>query len=80
MKKGKLASFYKENKQLLLFIVLMLTFRSSFADWYDVPTGSMKPTSGPSVLHSNTRLCSLVVVTCRTTGLRKESRDTQDGV
>ncbi len=44
MKKGKLTSFYKENKQLLLFIVLMLTFRSSFADWYDVPTGSMKPT------------------------------------
>lgn len=44
MKKGKLVSIYKENKQLLLFIVLMFTFRSSFADWYDVPTGSMKPT------------------------------------
>lgn len=44
MKKGKLISIYQENKQLLLFIVLMFTFRSSFADWYDVPTGSMKPT------------------------------------
>lgn len=44
MKKGKVASLYQENKQLLLFIVLMFTFRSSFADWYDVPTGSMKPT------------------------------------
>lgn len=44
MEKGKLVSFYRENKQLLLFIVLMFTFRSSFADWYDVPTGSMKPT------------------------------------
>ncbi|WP_414827922.1 signal peptidase I [Alteromonas sp. H39] len=44
MIKGKLSSLFKENKQLLLFIVLMFTFRSSFADWYDVPTGSMKPT------------------------------------
>lgn len=44
MKKGKLRAFYNENKQLLWFIALMLCFRSSFADWYDVPTGSMKPT------------------------------------
>ncbi|RYV03712.1 signal peptidase I [Shewanella sp. OPT22] len=34
----------KENKSLLLFLVLMSVFRSAVADWYTVPTGSMKPT------------------------------------
>ena len=33
-----------ENKSLLLFILLVMMFRSSFADWNTVPTGSMKPT------------------------------------
>ncbi|WP_231295699.1 signal peptidase I [Colwellia sp. PAMC 21821] len=33
-----------ENKSLLLFVSLMLVFRSAVADWNDVPTGSMKPT------------------------------------
>ncbi|BBM03373.1 signal peptidase I [Microbulbifer sp. GL-2] len=32
------------NKSLLLFLALMLVFRSAVADWSDVPTGSMKPT------------------------------------
>lgn len=35
---------WRENKGLLLFIVLMVAFRSAFADWNSVPTGSMKPT------------------------------------
>ena len=35
---------FKENKSLLLFISLMLVFRSAVADWNDVPTGSMQPT------------------------------------
>jgi len=39
-----LLSNLKENKSLLFFILLMLMFRSSFADWNSVPTGSMKPT------------------------------------
>ena len=34
----------KDNKGFLLFIILMTVFRSSFADWNRVPTGSMKPT------------------------------------
>ncbi|MBO1254414.1 signal peptidase I [Alteromonas sp. 5E99-2] len=34
----------KENKGFILFIVLMVVFRSAIADWNDVPTGSMKPT------------------------------------
>lgn len=35
---------WKENKSLLLFLILMFVFRSVFADWNSVPTGSMKPT------------------------------------
>lgn len=34
----------KENRFFIVFIFLMLVFRSSFADWNSVPTGSMKPT------------------------------------
>lgn len=36
--------FWMENRSLLLFLVLMLCFRSAIADWNDVPSGSMKPT------------------------------------
>lgn len=39
-----LSKTWHENKALALFIVLMFVFRSSFADWNTVPTGSMKPT------------------------------------
>lgn len=39
-----LKNIWKENKSLLIFISLMLVFRSAVADWNDVPTGSMKPT------------------------------------
>lgn len=42
--KNRFAKAWKENRSLLLFIVLMCVFRSSFADWNSVPTGSMKPT------------------------------------
>lgn len=34
----------KENRSLICFLVLMSVFRSSFADWNTVPTGSMQPT------------------------------------
>lgn len=34
----------KENRGFIVFLVLMFVFRSSFADWNTVPTGSMKPT------------------------------------
>ncbi|WP_153913107.1 signal peptidase I [Shewanella sp. TC10] len=40
---NKLAKFLKEYKSLLIFIALMSVFRSAVADWYTVPTGSMKP-------------------------------------
>jgi len=39
-----LKNIWKDNKSLLVFIGLMLVFRSAVADWNDVPTGSMKPT------------------------------------
>jgi signal peptidase I len=35
---------WKNNKSILVFLSLMLVFRSAVADWSDVPTGSMKPT------------------------------------
>ena len=36
--------YVKENLTFILFIVLMFSFRSSVADWYHVPSGSMEPT------------------------------------
>lgn len=42
--KSYLRGVWQKNKSLLLFISLMLVFRSAVADWNDVPTGSMKPT------------------------------------
>jgi signal peptidase I len=40
----KFLSFLHSNKKFLIFILLMSVFRSAVADWYSVPTGSMKPT------------------------------------
>lgn len=37
-------SIINNNKQFFVFILLMSVFRSAVADWYTVPTGSMKPT------------------------------------
>jgi len=36
--------FLKDNKGIILFIILMVGFRSAIADWNAVPTGSMNPT------------------------------------
>lgn len=38
-----LKKLVREWGGFVLFIVLMVLFRSSVADWYTVPTGSMKP-------------------------------------
>lgn len=40
----RLAAFWKEWRGTLVFLLLMCAFRSSFADIYHVPSGSMKPT------------------------------------
>jgi signal peptidase I len=43
--KKKASSFWRNYARPFLFIFIVLTaFRSSVADWNDVPTGSMKPT------------------------------------
>ncbi|WP_086929307.1 signal peptidase I [Agarilytica rhodophyticola] len=42
--KKTLLKVWNENKGFILFIALMLIFRSAFADFNHVPTGSMKPT------------------------------------
>ncbi len=36
--------FYQNNKEVIVFLVLMVLFRSSIADINRVPTGSMNPT------------------------------------
>src|ERR1700704_4838786 len=43
MKSGLLKA-WREYRGFVLFIVLMMIFRSALADWNVVPTGSMKPT------------------------------------
>jgi signal peptidase I len=45
--KRYLPTIVVENRGLLLFLFLMLVFRSSFADWNSVPTGSMEPSILP---------------------------------
>jgi len=35
---------WRELRGVMIFVVLMVMFRSAVADWSDVPTGSMKPT------------------------------------
>jgi signal peptidase I len=37
-------AFVSEYKGFLLFLLLMLVFRSALADWNQVPSGSMRPT------------------------------------
>lgn len=42
--KNRIFKAWRENRSLLLFILLMSVFRSAVADWNEVPTGSMQPT------------------------------------
>lgn len=39
-----LATFWRNNKSLFVFLFLMVLFRSAVADWNRVPSGSMLPT------------------------------------
>jgi signal peptidase I len=41
---GKQKQFWREHRGLFLFLLLMLGFRSAWADWVTVPSGSMNPT------------------------------------
>src|SRR5512141_752002 len=40
----KLAAFWKDLRQLIVLTAAIVIGRSVLADWYVVPTGSMKPT------------------------------------
>ncbi|MFB2654765.1 signal peptidase I [Shewanella seohaensis] len=40
----RIRTLLRDNRSILLFISLMLVFRSAVADWNTVPTGSMLPT------------------------------------
>ncbi len=42
--KRRMIAALQANRSFLLFVFCMLVFRSSIADWNNVPTGSMKPT------------------------------------
>ena len=42
--RGKWSGFWREYRSTFAFLVLMLMFRSAWADWMTVPTGSMNPT------------------------------------
>lgn len=39
-----LKTFFRQNYGFLIFLVLLFACRSSIADWYHVPSGSMLPT------------------------------------
>jgi len=39
-----LRTIWRESGGFIVFVVLMVLFRSAVADWNEVPTGSMKPT------------------------------------
>ena len=38
------SAFLAEWRSLIIFLIVMILFRSAIADWNQVPTGSMKPT------------------------------------
>lgn len=40
----RLIRFWEEWRTLLIFLLVMVLFRSAIADWNQVPSGSMKPT------------------------------------
>jgi signal peptidase I len=42
--RGKIAGFWREYRGTLAFLFFMFMFRSAWADWMSVPTGSMNPT------------------------------------
>ncbi|MBD3646431.1 MAG: signal peptidase I [Pseudomonadales bacterium] len=42
--KRRLIRFWEEWRSLVIFLAVMVLFRSAIADWNQVPSGSMKPT------------------------------------
>src|SRR3984957_18318228 len=44
VEQSRFARHWREYRGLMLFLILMCSFRSAWADWVYVPTGSMNPT------------------------------------
>lgn len=44
MDKSRLKALWREWRTLIIFLVVMVLFRSAIADWNQVPSGSMEPT------------------------------------
>ncbi len=44
MSRERMLRLWRDWRSTLLLVLVLLTFRSALADWYDVPTGSMQPT------------------------------------
>lgn len=42
--KARAGILWRESRGIVIFLVIMVLFRSAIADWNQVPTGSMKPT------------------------------------
>lgn len=42
--KSRLLALWREWRTLIIFLVVMVLFRSAIADWNQVPSGSMQPT------------------------------------
>jgi len=47
MKKFSINKLIKNNRSFILFLILYMFFRTAYADWSPVPTGSMEPTILP---------------------------------
>lgn len=43
MNNKRVGQFWRENRGFIVFFSLMLFMRSSFADWYHIPSASMQP-------------------------------------
>ena len=44
MNKSRLKALWREWRTLIIFLIVMVLFRSAIADWNQVPSGSMEPT------------------------------------
>ncbi len=62
--------WWREYRGLLVFFFLMMAFRSAWADWVRVPTGSMNPT----ILEGDRVLVDKHVYGVRIPGRSLESR------
>ena len=61
---GRFNKFWSEWRSFVVFVVVMLIFRSAIADWNQVPSGSMKPSFFGLTLNPSMALQTLGVSMC----------------